>query len=410
MKGSRIVVGTLAAGLLVTAGVVASASSGSGTNVKAAQATTVTLSGWKSSPVEDNLVAKVAAAFNRSHKSVKVNYVPLGDYDTTMIAKFSARKPPDVFYVNGHVFPTWVSQGVLASLSPLIKKYHFSTKPFFPRLLNGFKYKGQIYGFPKDWSPLAMFVNTAMLKKAGAKIPKTWAQLKSTAQKLKSSGAVPNGKPLCLDHDWARLFSFAYANGYKGRVLSSAGITSSAVRGAANYWVGLVKAGLGDAPANLGADWCGAAFGKEKAAITFEGNWLVPLMTTDFKGVPFKIAVLPKGKTRGNLAFTVSYSIARDAKNKGAAWTVLTYFTGKTGSKIWTSLGLALPARSDVKPAAGRAAFLKAAPYTHVWQGGPKFNDVVQVGNNELSAVYEGKQSVNGMLSKIQSAARSAGQ
>ena len=33
-------------------------------------------------------------------------------------------------------------------------------KPFFPSLLNGFKYKGKkLYGFPKDWSPLAMETN-----------------------------------------------------------------------------------------------------------------------------------------------------------------------------------------------------------------------------------------------------------
>ena len=77
--------------------------------------------------------------------------------------------------------------------------------------------------------------------------------------------------------------------------------------------------------------------------------------------------------------------------------------------KKWTAR-LGLPTRSDVKPAAGTSVFARAAGYSHVWQGGPKFNDVITVANNELSAVAEGKQSVSGMLSKIKTAAKNAGQ
>src|SRR5215218_2856786 len=100
---------------------------------------TVSLSGWQTGPVEDNLLREVLKSFEKKYPQVKVDYTPLGgDYDATMLAKFAARQPPDVFYVNGHVFPVWVPQGVLWSLTPNIKKGNFSTKPFFPRLLNGF--------------------------------------------------------------------------------------------------------------------------------------------------------------------------------------------------------------------------------------------------------------------------------
>jgi hypothetical protein len=36
-------------------------------------------------------------------------------------------------------------------------------------------------------------------------------------------------------------------------------------------------------------------------------------------------------RTRGNLAFTVSYSMAKDSKHKALAWTLLTYLTGRAG-------------------------------------------------------------------------------
>jgi multiple sugar transport system substrate-binding protein len=372
---------------------------------------TVELSGWQTGAVEDDLLRQVIASFEQKYPNIKVKYTPLGgDYDATMLAKFAAHKPPDVFYVNGHVFPVWVPQGVLASLTPYVKKFHFNTKPFFPRLLNGFKYKGQQYGFPKDWGPLAMFVNTDMLKQAGAKVPTNWATLRSAAQKLKSSGAVPaNGTPICLSDDWARLFAFVYQNGYTGGIMRSSSITGPKVRGAANYYTNLWKSGLAKRPQDVGADWNGDGFMKKKCAIAFEGTWLIPGLK-ELPDVHYKIAALPKNKTRGNLAFTVSYSIGKDSANKSLGWTLLTYLTGRAGMKKWTSLGLSLPSRNDVKVIPGRGVFVKAAPYSHVWQGGPKFNDVITVANNELSAVAEGKESVNAMLAKIKIAAKKAGQ
>src|SRR5439155_21130596 len=173
-----------------------------------ATATTVTLTGWASSPAETDALKATIAGFERTHQSIQVNYAPInGDYGAAMLAKFSARKPPDVFYVDSNVAPDWMSQGVLEPLDSYVKKTHYNIKPFFPRLLSAFKYKGHIYAFPKDWSPLAMETNNAMLAKAGVKPPKTWAQLRTVAQKLKDSNAVPGGAPLCIDPDWARILA-----------------------------------------------------------------------------------------------------------------------------------------------------------------------------------------------------------
>jgi len=371
---------------------------------------TVTLFGWTTGTTEDNLLREVIKGFQKKYPKIKVDYTAFGgDYDQTMLAKFSARQPPDLFYVNGHVFPVWVPQGVLASLTPYIKKFHFSPKPFYPRLLNGFKYKGKQYGFPKDWSPLAMYVNTDMLAKAGAKVPTTWTQLRSTAQKLKNSNAVPGGTPICLSDDWARLFAFVYQNGYNGRIMSSRSMSTAAVRSAATFYTGLWKSGLAKRPPDIGASWNGEGFAQGKCAIAFEGSWMLPTVK-QATNIHYRVAPLPKNKTRGNLAFSVSYSIAKDAKHKLLGWTLLTYLTGKVGMRRWVSLTGGLPSRSDVKPKAGSAVFANAASYSHVWQGGSKFNDVITVANNELSAVAEGKTSVNSMLSKIKTAAKDAGQ
>ena len=378
---------------------------------KKATKTTVTLSGWSSSPAETAALRTTIRGFERTHPNYSVNYAPInGDYPAAMLAKFAARRPPDVFYVDSNVAPDWESQGVLAPLDSLIKNAHYNTKAYFPRLLNAFRYKGHIYGLPKDWSPLAMETNNAMLAKAGVKPPKTWAQLRTAAQKLKAANAVPGGAPLCIDPDWARLLAFVYQN--KGSFLNAKKtaptVNSAAVRGAINYYAGFQKDGLAATHDKLGVGWCGEALGKEKAAIIFEGNWLVAAMAQDFSNVKYTISPLPKGKVNGNLGFTVSYSIGTNTSNKKAAWTLLSYLTGKTGMTLWTQQGVALPSRKDVKVPKGRSAFLKQAGYAHPWQFAPRFSKVIDTANNELQAYFQGKESLDDMLSTIDSAARSA--
>jgi ABC-type glycerol-3-phosphate transport system substrate-binding protein len=159
---------------------------------KAAAESTVTLSGWSSSPEENDLLQQVISTFEKTHPSIKVDYSVInGDYATAMTARFAAHNPPDVFYVDSSVLAGWAKQGVLQPLNSYIKSSKYNTKAFYPNLLNAFKVGGQVYGFPKDWSPLAMEINTAMLSQAKQKRPTTWAQLQSVAHDEPSDAKCP---------------------------------------------------------------------------------------------------------------------------------------------------------------------------------------------------------------------------
>ncbi len=295
--------------------VVVGAATAQARSEKSAQVQTVTLSGWSSSPEENDLLTQVVATFNRTHPNIKIDYsVIQGDYPTAMTARFAAHNPPDVFYVDSSKFPEWRKQGVLQPLNSYITKSKYNTAAFIPGLLNAFKTGKSVYGFPKDWSPLAMEINLSMLTASVPTVPTTWAQLRATAQKMASSNAVPNGKPICLPADWARMLPFVFQNGG-----SLANVQAPAVAAAVNYYVGLIKSGLAATPDKLGAGWCGEALGKQTAAIIFEGNWALPYMKSTFSQVRYGAFPMVKGKTGGNLGFTVSYSMAKDAKNKAGS-------------------------------------------------------------------------------------------
>jgi multiple sugar transport system substrate-binding protein len=367
----------------------------------------IVLAHWSAGSVETELLKQVITSFEKKYPRIHVRRRVLDPYQAPMLAQFAARKPPDVFYVDSNDAPDWIKQGVLEDLTPWIQRYKFRTQTFYPRLLGAFQVGGKTYGFPKDWSPLGMQTNNAMLAAAGVRAPTNWTTLRSAAQALRSKNAIPGGRPICLNPGWDRLLAFVYQNngGFLSADRKKAVVDSAANREAVNFYVGLIKDGLAGIPAQLGVGWCGEALGKEKAAIIFEGNWVIPTMTNDFSNVRYTNNPMIRNKAQGNLAFTVSYSMAKDSKNKAAAWTLLTYLTGKEGMTTWVSKGLALPSRSDVKPVAGRQAFLQAAANARPWQFAPGFAKVMTVAGNELTAVIEGKQSVDAMLKRIQSEA-----
>jgi len=407
MRGSRTralgVFLALAAVLSLVAALSASARTAEPDTAKARSATTtLTLSGWASSPAETAALRDVIAAFQRQNRDIRVNYAPIsGDYDAAMLARFAAKRPPDVFYVESLDFFDYLP--ALEPLNKYIAQSKVSTKPFFPRLLNAFKRGNTIYGLPKDWSPLGMVVNPAMLQRAGVtRAPRTWTQLTTALNRLRSTNAVPGGAPACLSLDWARILPFMIQN--KGQFITNGRATVSTAQNnvTLNRYLGWIQSGLARTPAQLGVGWCGEALGKEKAAIVFEGNWIVGFMQEQFPNVRFRIDRMVKNKQEGNLGFTVAYSMGKASKHKAQAWRLLRFLTNRQGMGIWTRGGIALPSRNDVRVPAGRGQLMAAAPAARPWQFGKGFQKVIDAAGNELTAAFEGKQSIDVMLRKIQ--------
>ena len=371
---------------------------------------TITLAHWASSTVETQLLRQVLDAFKKKYPKIKVNELVLDPYPTQMLARFAARKSPDVFYVDSNVFPDWLKQKLLEPLNAVREAEPLQTNKFFPRLLSAFKQGKTIYGFPKDWSPLAMEINSSMLAKVNGKAPTTWAQLRALAVKMKNANAVPGGRPLCLDPDWARLLAFVYQN--KGSFLNSAKtkatVNTGAVRDAVNFYVGMIKDGLAGTHDQLGVGWCGEALGKEKAGIIFEGNWLLPYMQETFPGVGYKTYVLPKGKTRGNLGV---HGLVLDVpllEEQAGSVDAAVVPHGEDRDEDLDVEGPRAAVAQRRQAVSGRGALLKQAGYSHPWQFAPGFADVMTVAGNELQSVIKGSESVSTMLQKIQSAAQQA--
>lgn len=404
MRRTSVAGGALGVLLVVIAALVPAA--GLAGEAAPVQKTTVTLSGWASSPEETAALNRTIAQFERLVKDIDVEYTPVsGDYDAFMLARFAAKRPPDVFYVDS--LDVFDYQPGLEPLNKYIANTRgFSTTPFYSRLLRGFTVNGQIYGFPKDWSPLGLVANAQMLQRASVTVPRTpatWAQLTQMMRRLQSTNAVPDGAPACLSLDWARILAFMYQNNgaWVNPARTRSVINSPQNRATLTTYLGWLKSGLAKTPTQLGVGWCGEAIGKEKAAIVFEGNWVYGYLQKDFPTVRFGINPMVRAKARGNLGFTASYSIGKNSPNKAAAWRLLRFLVGKQGQSVWAKNSGFLPSRSDVNAPAGRANFLREAPYARPWQFVKGFQRVLDFAGKELEATANGDQDVATMLRDI---------
>jgi multiple sugar transport system substrate-binding protein len=349
---------------------------------------TVRFSGFRSSDAEEEILEGVIASFEDAYPEITVDYEPIPEgYIDQMTAQFSAGEPPDLFYVQAEFADAWIEDGLLEPLDPYFAgNPEFDTDPFFDPLLEAFQFEGQTYGLPKDASPLALYVNTDMLSEAGVEIPTTWEELQAAAEELTTGDVVG----LCVGAELPRVGAFIYQAG--GGIYNDDGTELTiaepeSVEGI-DFYLDMHEAGTLQSPADIGASWCGEAFGQGQAAMTMEGNWLIPPLENDFPDIPFEIAELPEGAEQGNLAFTVAYSIGVDSANKEAAWVLLQYLAGPEGMEAWTSEGLALPSREDVEPAEGREALVAGLEYATAYSFERAFPDVQAEFNAALTESF----------------------
>src|SRR5215468_10758849 len=104
--------------LLASLAALAVVAAGAQAGTRAPNVVNVTLAGWSAGKDEDTLLRQVVDRFNQTHPTVHADLSVINtDYTGTLAARFAAHDPPDVFYVDSSVAPTWEGQGVIEPLN-----------------------------------------------------------------------------------------------------------------------------------------------------------------------------------------------------------------------------------------------------------------------------------------------------
>ncbi|HET7577666.1 MAG TPA: ABC transporter substrate-binding protein [Bacillales bacterium] len=373
----------------------------------------ITLTGWQSSPAEKKRLKQVIDSFEQKYPNIHVNIEAIADqYMQVLTTRLIGGKAGDVFYLDSSVAPSLFQKGVLQPLDQYVTK-DFDVNDFQKPLLDAFKYNGKIYGFPKDFSTLALFYNKTMFKKAGiSEPPKTFKELRADAKKLKNAGFKAFG----VSPDLARLYNVAQMKGGDVIKNNKANLASPKIVSALQPIIDMhLKDKTAFVPSEVGEKNTGDAFGKGKVAMVLEGPWNIAYFKEAYPDLKYGIAEPPSfyGK-KTTMAFTVAYVMNKASKHKEAAWKLISYLTGKEGMKKWTKGGIALPTRKSVADELGyskdplRGPFVKSASYSTVWQDGVNLPVVQTNFNNMFLSAFLGKQPLAKAMKKAEKQANAA--
>ncbi|PJF36769.1 MAG: ABC transporter substrate-binding protein [Candidatus Thermofonsia Clade 1 bacterium] len=371
-------------------------------SAQAAQTVNLVLMGWSSSPSENERLQKIVDDWNAANPDIQVTLNQVPDYDTTLQKSLAGGEPPDVFYVDSFRFLDLVRADALMPIGDKLT----DIEDFYPALRNAFTANGQFYCPPKDFSTLALQINTEMFEAAGLSAPTTWEEMRAAAEKLTKDGVYG----VVVPADFARWIAFLYGAG--GSVtddeFTKMTINSPEAAEALKFYTDLYIDGFAKTPADLGVGWAGEAFGKGLVAMAFEGNWIEPYLKDQFPDLKHKAVELPAGPAgKATMAFTVCYAVPMKAKNPDAAIKFVDYLTGAQGMKAWTDLGLAMPTRASLRQGwlekfPNLEPYLNGAEYARKWQFVPGFQAVLDKVNEQLSLVMSENQTVSGALAEIE--------
>ncbi|HEY9649865.1 MAG TPA: ABC transporter substrate-binding protein [Coleofasciculaceae cyanobacterium] len=380
--------------------------------------TTITLSGWQSSPIEKQRIEQVLKRFESTYPHVKVKYEIIADqYMDVIKTRLIGDAAPDVFYLDAFEAPLLMTNEVLEPLDNYITE-DFDLADFEPSLLEAFKEKSKIYGLPKDFSTLALFYNKQAFNQANlTEPPRTWDALRDYSKQLtfdKNRDGRRERYGLGIAPELARQYFMLKAFG--GRLIDEKGYASFAssdsLKGLQLVIEQYRKDRSSAQPSDVGTSSGSEMFGQGKVAMVIEGSWAIPYLKETFPNIDFATAEVPSvGGKPGTMAYTVAYVMNKKAKHKDAAWKLIAYLTGKDGMKAWATEGQVLPSRKSVLSALGYEEnslyfpFIQSDGYATLWQAGTNLPMIMTHFNNQFISALLGEQSLRAAMGKAQRSA-----
>jgi multiple sugar transport system substrate-binding protein len=310
-------------------------------------------------PQEITSQKAIADAFHAANPNITVD-VDVSDWDAywdkvqTGIAGGAA---PDVFAMDGPLFPDYQTRDVLLDLKPMIDRDGYDLTQLADQGVADFTTAdGGQYGLPRDLNTIVLYYNKDMFDAAGIPYPDDtwdWAKLRDVAKQL-TKDANGDGKvdqwgfyteTTDMENDW---LSLVWQNG--GDVLAPDGkstvLDTDQAAGGIQFLQDLIwKDKVMPDPA-VSAE-TGDAFEQGQAAMEANGSWLVPTHTA--AGLNFGVAPLPAGPagrfTSVNPTGAVVY---KGTKSPDASWAFVQYLASPAAQEQLMQLKASLPVSKEV--------------------------------------------------------------
>ncbi|MCS6711525.1 extracellular solute-binding protein [Brachybacterium sp. EF45031] len=275
-----------------------------------------------SGDAETKAVKDAVAAWSQQ-SGTAAEVIVASDLNQQLSQGFASGKPADVFYLSTDALAGFAGNGSIEAYGDDLA----NKADFFPKLVEAFTLDGTFYAAPKDFSTLALIINSDLWSAAGltdADIPTDWDGLHAAATKLTQGDVVG----LSMGAEYQRLGAFMAQAG--GELVTDGRATADSPQNieALTFVKSMMADGSLKFAKDLGAGWGGEAFGKGLAAMVIEGNWITGALSNDFPDVKYRVVELPAGPGgKGTLQFSNAWGLAAGSTNKDQARSLIEHLT-----------------------------------------------------------------------------------
>jgi multiple sugar transport system substrate-binding protein len=315
------------------------------------------------------LYKKLIAGFEAAHPNIRIRQITsLGDagYETKLLTMIAGGIPPDVFHVTQANFPLYATKDVCLSVDPFLREDGgaFLSELYGP-VLDGMRFKGQLFGLPSDLSPIVMLYNQDRFDEYKVPYPGedwTWDEFLDTCKRL-THDTDGDGQPdrfgiMNFTGNFGEQFRPAY-NRWPAWVWMNGGniFTPDMSRclmdtpesiGGLEFFANLslvhhVSPVPGENLGQTGQD----LFASRRLAMIPDSRYVYKKYTDgpSRKGLSFRwdCAPMPRGKERATTFIWGGNCILKSTKYPEECWKFLKYIAGPEGAAINLAGGNALP-------------------------------------------------------------------
>lgn len=132
----------------------------------------------------EQAIRSVIVDYQRLHPNITIEYKKMSPqrYRETVTARLAEGNGPDIFRFHNTWLPMMKNE--LAPVPTNVMDTQAIERTFYPIVKRDLKIGNQYYGLPLEIDSLALFINSDILKAAGATPPTSWEEFKSLAQRL----------------------------------------------------------------------------------------------------------------------------------------------------------------------------------------------------------------------------------
>ncbi len=326
------------------------------TEEKSLEPVSITFAIWdkKQKPAMEEMVG----AYTKAHPNVSIEILltPYKEYWTKLEAAMVGGKGPDVFWYNVLHADDYINAGIVADLTPYIKKSDI-LKSFPKNLVENYAREGKYYAVPKDFDTNALWFNKEIFDNLGVAYPTndmSVADLKAKAQELVDAGLPEGYYPFAAPIDFQTwYYQTVYANG--GYIVNAdktaTGYAKPETAAGIQCWIDFIEEGLSPSLEVMSETWPDVIFEAGQLAMNLAGSYMVPSYSQN-ELIRDKIDCVELPTYNGqktNCINGLGYGVYENSKNKAAAIDFALWLGSSEAMAIQGKSGSVISARTDAQ-------------------------------------------------------------